>query len=46
MTGDTMVLPRWEHVVVGDLVRYEDSFELGHVRGPEGIIVEPAERIG
>ena len=31
---------------VGELVRYEDSFKLCYVRGPEGIIVELAERIG
>ncbi|MDQ7803374.1 VOC family protein [Amycolatopsis sp. A133] len=32
--------------LVGELVRYEDSFKLCYVRGPEGIIVELAERIG
>ena len=26
--------------------RYEDSYRLCYVRGPEGIIVELAERIG
>jgi hypothetical protein len=31
---------------VGDLGRYEDSYRLCYVRGPEGIIVELAERIG
>ena len=31
--------------LVGELVRYEDSFRLCYVRGPEGIIVELAERI-
>ena len=32
--------------LVGELVRYEDSYRLCYVRGPEGIIVELAERIG
>jgi hypothetical protein len=31
---------------VGDLERYQDSYRLRDVRGPEGIIVELAERIG
>ena len=31
--------------LVGEVVRYEDSFRLCYVRGPEGIIVELAERI-
>jgi catechol 2,3-dioxygenase-like lactoylglutathione lyase family enzyme len=31
--------------LVGEVVRYEDSFWLCYVRGPEGIIVELAERI-
>lgn len=31
---------------VGELVRYENSYRLCYVRGPEGIIVELAERIG
>lgn len=31
--------------LVGELVRYGDSYRLCYVRGPEGIIVEPAERI-
>ena len=31
---------------VGELERYEDIFRLCYVRGPEGIIVELAERIG
>jgi catechol 2,3-dioxygenase-like lactoylglutathione lyase family enzyme len=29
-----------------ELERYEDSYGLCYVRGPEGIIVELAERIG
>jgi catechol 2,3-dioxygenase-like lactoylglutathione lyase family enzyme len=33
-------------VLVGEVERYEDSFRLCYVRGPEGIIVELAERIG
>ena len=31
--------------LVGELVRYQDSFRLCYVRGPEGIIIELAERI-
>jgi catechol 2,3-dioxygenase-like lactoylglutathione lyase family enzyme len=31
---------------VGELVRYEDSWRLCYVRGPEGIIIELAEKIG
>jgi catechol 2,3-dioxygenase-like lactoylglutathione lyase family enzyme len=32
--------------LVGELEQYEDSYRLCYVRGPEGIIVELAERIG
>jgi catechol 2,3-dioxygenase-like lactoylglutathione lyase family enzyme len=32
--------------LVGEVKRYEDSYRLCYVRGPEGIIVELAERIG
>ena len=32
--------------LVGELVRYKDSYLLCYVRGPEGIIVELAEPIG
>jgi catechol 2,3-dioxygenase-like lactoylglutathione lyase family enzyme len=32
--------------LVGELVSYEDRYRLCYVRGPEGIIVELAERIG
>jgi catechol 2,3-dioxygenase-like lactoylglutathione lyase family enzyme len=32
--------------LVGDVERYGDSYRLCYVRGPEGIIVELAERIG
>ena len=32
--------------LVGELERYEDIYRLCYVRGPEGIIVELAERIG
>jgi len=32
--------------LVGELVRYENSYRLCYVRGPEGIIVELAEAIG
>jgi catechol 2,3-dioxygenase-like lactoylglutathione lyase family enzyme len=32
--------------LVGELERYEDSYRLCYVRGPEGIIIELAEQIG
>ena len=32
--------------LVGELARYEDSYWLCYVRGPEGIIIELAEKIG
>jgi catechol 2,3-dioxygenase-like lactoylglutathione lyase family enzyme len=32
--------------LVGELENYEDTYRLCYVRGPEGIIVELAERIG
>ena len=32
--------------LVGELERFQDSYRLCYVRGPEGIIVELAERIG
>jgi catechol 2,3-dioxygenase-like lactoylglutathione lyase family enzyme len=32
--------------LVGEIERYEDIYRLCYVRGPEGIIVELAERIG
>jgi catechol 2,3-dioxygenase-like lactoylglutathione lyase family enzyme len=32
--------------LVGTVERYEDTYLLCYVRGPEGIIVELAERIG
>ena len=32
--------------LVGELVRYENSWLLCYVRGPEGIIIELAEKIG
>jgi catechol 2,3-dioxygenase-like lactoylglutathione lyase family enzyme len=31
--------------LVGELVRYENSYRLCYVRGPEGIIIELAEKI-
>jgi catechol 2,3-dioxygenase-like lactoylglutathione lyase family enzyme len=31
--------------LVGEVVRYEDSYMLCYVRGPEGIIIELAERL-
>jgi catechol 2,3-dioxygenase-like lactoylglutathione lyase family enzyme len=32
--------------LVGELVRYENSYRLCYVRGPEGIIIELAEKLG
>jgi catechol 2,3-dioxygenase-like lactoylglutathione lyase family enzyme len=32
--------------LVGELERYENSYRLCYVRGPEGIIIELAEQIG
>jgi catechol 2,3-dioxygenase-like lactoylglutathione lyase family enzyme len=32
--------------LVGELERYEDIYRLCYVRGPQGIIIELAERIG
>ena len=32
--------------LVGEVVRYEDIYRLCYVRGPEGIILELAEKIG
>ena len=32
--------------LLGELERYEDSYRLYYVRGPEGIIIELAEQIG
>jgi catechol 2,3-dioxygenase-like lactoylglutathione lyase family enzyme len=32
--------------LVGELVNYDDSYWLCYVRGPEGIIIELAEKIG
>jgi len=31
---------------VGEVENYEDIYRLCYVRGPEGIILEPAEKIG
>jgi catechol 2,3-dioxygenase-like lactoylglutathione lyase family enzyme len=32
--------------LVGEVVQYEDSYKLCYVRGPEGIIVELAQKLG
>ncbi len=32
--------------LVGEVERYEDSYLLCYIRGPEGIIVELADQIG
>ena len=39
-------LPARGAELVGEVERYEDSYRLCYVRGPEGIIVELAEEIG
>ncbi|NAS26258.1 VOC family protein [Herbidospora sp. NEAU-GS84] len=39
-------LGRHGATLVGDVVRYEDSYRLCYLRGPEGIIVALAERLG
>jgi catechol 2,3-dioxygenase-like lactoylglutathione lyase family enzyme len=39
-------LARLQAELVGELVDYGNSFRLCYVRGPEGIIVELAEKIG
>jgi catechol 2,3-dioxygenase-like lactoylglutathione lyase family enzyme len=31
--------------LVGELVRYENIYRICYVRGPQGIIIEPAEKI-
>lgn len=44
---DAMVAAARERGVelVGEVVRYEDSYRLCYVRGPEGILVELAEKL-
>ena len=44
--GD-VTIQRMDHVgvVVGGLEQYEDSYRLCYVRGPEGIIIAPAEQL-
>jgi catechol 2,3-dioxygenase-like lactoylglutathione lyase family enzyme len=32
--------------LVGEVERYEDIYRLCYIRGPEGIIIELAEKIG
>jgi hypothetical protein len=31
--------------LVGEVTQYEDSYRLGYLRGPDGIIVELAEQL-
>jgi hypothetical protein len=38
--------PRHYVELVGELVRYENSYRLCYIRGPEGIIIELAEKLG
>ena len=40
---ERMTIQRMEHV--GQMERYEDSYRLCYVRGPEGIIVALAEKL-
>jgi catechol 2,3-dioxygenase-like lactoylglutathione lyase family enzyme len=44
---DEMVtrLKRHGAQLVGDLVQYEDSYRLGYIRGPEGILIGLAEQL-
>jgi predicted enzyme related to lactoylglutathione lyase len=32
--------------LIGEVVQYEDSYRLGYIRGPEGIIIALSEKIG
>jgi predicted enzyme related to lactoylglutathione lyase len=32
--------------LIGEVVQYEDTYRLGYIRGPEGIIIGLSERIG
>ena len=32
--------------LIGEVVQYEDTYRLGYIRGPEGIIIGLAEQIG
>jgi predicted enzyme related to lactoylglutathione lyase len=32
--------------LVGEVVQYEDTYRLGYVRGPEGIMVGLAQQLG
>jgi hypothetical protein len=44
---DVVARPRTHGAeLVGEVVRYEDSYRLCYVRGPEGIIVGLAEQLG
>jgi catechol 2,3-dioxygenase-like lactoylglutathione lyase family enzyme len=44
---DTLArLRRYGAELVGELVQYEDKYRLCYVRGPEGILIGLAERIG
>jgi catechol 2,3-dioxygenase-like lactoylglutathione lyase family enzyme len=45
LQGEGPVEGGWADRVV-EVERYEDSYRLCYVRGPEGIIVELAEQIG
>jgi predicted enzyme related to lactoylglutathione lyase len=33
-------------LLVGDVVQYEDSYRLCHIRGPEGLLIGLAEQLG
>ena len=32
--------------LIGEVVQYEDTYRLGYIRGPEGIIIGLSEQIG
>ena len=45
LDGIVKTLQQKGHQLVGEVQTYEDSWKLCYVRGPEGIIIELAERI-
>ena len=44
--GIVAALKQKGHELIGEVQTYENSWKLCYIRGPEGIIVELAERIG
>lgn len=44
---DTLVrLRQRAAALVGDVVQYEDSYRLCYIRGPEGLLIGPAQELG